>query len=47
MGINTTAPHTDYGVKWQIPVKGYQDKDIIRYFRGDAAFADPDIKRRH
>jgi hypothetical protein len=26
-------------------IKRYQDKDIIRYFRGDAAFANPDIYR--
>ena len=24
-------------------IKRYQDKDIVRYFRGDAAFANPDI----
>ncbi|MHC4643841.1 MAG: IS1380 family transposase [Planctomycetota bacterium] len=26
-------------------IKRYQDKDIVRYFRGDAAFANPDIYR--
>jgi len=26
-------------------IKRYQDKDIIRYFRGDAAFSNPDIYR--
>jgi hypothetical protein len=26
-------------------IKRYQDRDIIRYFRGDAAFANPDIYR--
>jgi hypothetical protein len=26
-------------------IKRYQDNDIIRYFRGDAAFANPDIYR--
>ena len=26
-------------------IKRYQEKDIIRYFRGDAAFANPDIYR--
>lgn len=26
-------------------IKRYQDKDITRYFRGDAAFANPDIYR--
>ena len=27
-------------------IKRYQDKDITRYFRGDAAFANPDIYRQ-